>query len=156
MGIFGKSKHGGDTNDKPSSPGARAAYSIDEAIALMRSLPSESPELVVKVVKGTLESLKIQLADIIDDASRKEAMIEQRIGGLKGEIGELEDQIATRRREIAALEADLAETRSVRQKLELAEGKKRLPARHDDPLITSELAVNEIEVMMDETARPPR
>ncbi|RMH45143.1 MAG: hypothetical protein D6689_00670 [Deltaproteobacteria bacterium] len=97
------------------------AYGIDDAIELMRSLPTDNVELVVQVVKKTLESTKVKVRSIIDDASRKQKDIEGRIDVLKKEIAEYEQEIATRREEIAKLEADHAETTTVKERLELAE-----------------------------------
>ena len=96
-------------------------YGINRAIELMRLLPKDNVELVVQVVKKTLESTNIRIAEIIDDGSRKQKRIEGRIEVLRGEIGELEAEIKTRKDEIAALETDHEETTSVKERLILAE-----------------------------------
>jgi hypothetical protein len=96
-------------------------YGIEKAIELMRLLPADNVELVVQVVKKTLESLQIQVPSIIKDASRKQSDIEGRIDVLKKEIFELESEISTRKTEISALEADHKETTSVKERLILAE-----------------------------------
>src|SRR6266545_6088697 len=80
----------------PQPPRARAPepdfdvpnYGIEKAIELMRLLPADNIELVVQVVKKTLESLQIQVPSIIKDASRKQQDIEGRIDVLKKEIFE--------------------------------------------------------------------
>lgn len=96
-------------------------YGIQQAIELMRTLPMDNVELVVQVVKHTLESTKIKIGRIIDDASAKQEDIQGKIRVRKGEIAELEAEIATRRDEIASLEADFAETSTVKDRLELAQ-----------------------------------
>jgi hypothetical protein len=96
-------------------------YGIDKAIELMRALPIENVELVVQVVKKTLESLKVQVPVIIKDGGRKLRDIEGRIDVLKKEIHDLEAEIAMRKSEIGTLEADHKETSMVKQRLELAE-----------------------------------
>jgi hypothetical protein len=96
-------------------------FGINKAIELMRALPSENVELVVRVVKTTLESINIKVASIIKDATRKEGELEGRVGVLKKEIADLEAEIATRRKEIAGLEADHKETTMVKDRLILAE-----------------------------------
>src|SRR5690349_23212553 len=96
-------------------------YGINKAIELMRALPSENVELVVRVVKTTLESTNIKVASIIKDATRKQGELEGRVGVLKKEIAELEAEITTRRREISTLEADHKETTMVKDRLQLAE-----------------------------------
>jgi chromosome segregation ATPase len=101
----------------------RPAYGIEQAIALMRTLPNteQSVELVVTVIKATLESLKVKVTDIIDDASRKQKDLEGRVANLKQAIADFEKEIATRKEEIARLETDHTETTMVKGRLELAE-----------------------------------
>jgi hypothetical protein len=96
-------------------------YSIDDAIALMRSLPSENVELVVQVVKHTLESARIDIGAIIEDATAKQQRIESRVAVLRDAITELEREIDTRRAEIDQLETDNRETTRVKERLVLAE-----------------------------------
>ncbi len=99
------------------------SYGIEQAIQLMRTLPQNdtSVELVVTVIKATLESLKVKVADIIDDASRKQKDLESRVANLKQAIGDFEKEIATRKEEIGRLEQDHTETTMVKGRLELAE-----------------------------------
>lgn len=97
------------------------AYGIDDAIQLMRALPQDNVELVVQVVKRTLESTNVKTRTIIDDASRKQGEIESRIDVLKKEIAEFEQEISTRKEEITKLEADHKETTQVKDRLQLAE-----------------------------------
>jgi hypothetical protein len=53
--------------------GKGGGYGIAEAIQLLRSLPADqSSELVVRVVRATLASLDVHLADIVEDATRKQ------------------------------------------------------------------------------------
>lgn len=97
------------------------SYGIDDAIQLMRTLPQENVELVVRVVKHTLESTRIDIAAIIDDASQKQQRIEARVGILKDAIADLEREIQVRRKEIDELETDHRETTKVKERLVLAE-----------------------------------
>jgi TolA-binding protein len=102
--------------------GKGGGYGIAEAIQLLRSLPAEqSSELVVRVVRATLASLDVHLADIVEDATRKQKHLADRVASEHAQIAELERQLETRRREIAALEADLKETTSVKERLQQAE-----------------------------------
>ncbi len=151
MGFFGKKGEDkqhpasgdadSDFNDSPSETVSLAAkapaptapapvdderpnYGIDNAIDLMRSLPASSEqnvELVVAVIKGTLESLKVRVSDIVEDAARKQKRLEERAADLRREIGDFEKEIQTRKEEIGRIEADHAETTSVKARLELAE-----------------------------------
>ena len=97
------------------------SYGIDDAIQLMRTLPQENVELVVRVVKHTLESTRIDIAAIIDDASQKQQRIEARVQVLKDAIADLEKEIQVRRKEIDELETDHRETTKVKERLVLAE-----------------------------------
>ena len=111
---------------KPDHPD----YGINRAIELMRLLPEDNIELIVRVVKTTLESTNINVASIVQDATRKQTQIEARVGVLKKEIAGLEGEIATRRSEIALLETDHKETTSVKDRLVLAE---KLSTGRDGP-----------------------
>jgi len=100
----------------------RPSYGINQAIELMRLLPvDQNPELVVQVIKGTLESMKVKVSEIIADADRKTKDLEERVGNLKRAIADFEKEIDTRKEEIGRLEADHKETTGVRARLELAE-----------------------------------
>lgn len=97
-------------------------YGIEQAIALMRLLPHEAnTELVVQVVKKTLESTNIRVPKIIEDAARKERDLDARVGQLEREIGELEREIQVREAEIERHQKDRAETTTVKERLQLAE-----------------------------------
>jgi hypothetical protein len=109
---------------RPMAKEARAVhddYGIEKAIELMRTLPTGNVELVVQVVKASLESVGIKLPTIITDAVRRQERIQTRIGVLRSEIAKLEEEIRTRKQEIERLEADHRETSMVRERLELAE-----------------------------------
>lgn len=96
-------------------------FGIEKAIELMRTLPADNVELVVQVVKLTLESTKIRISHIIEDATRKQDDIQGRIKVLNAEIADFEKEIAQRKEEIGTLEADFAETSTVKERLLLAE-----------------------------------
>jgi len=105
-----------------ASSGPAPAYGIADAMQLMRSLPSEgNADLVTRVVRVTLGSVNVKLEDIIEDATRRQKAIQDRIGGLHAQIAELEEQLEARRREITTYEADLKETTVVKERLALAE-----------------------------------
>lgn len=105
---------------QPVSVTKAPTYSIQKAMELMRSLPSDNIPLIVHVVRTTLESLNVDVVSIIEDAKAKRARIGARIEGLRREISNFEEEIAARREEIVALEADQAETKLVQERLEMA------------------------------------
>jgi len=98
------------------------SYGITEAIQLLRSLPrDQSDELIVGVMGATLESLNVHLSDIIEDATRKQEVTQERIAAVNAQVADLETQVAQLRVEIAALEADLKETTDAKERLQRAE-----------------------------------
>lgn len=129
MGFFGPKKADdrsatGATGQTPSPPGTSAAspgrVGIDHAIQLMRTLPTDkNVDLVVKVLRTTLESLNIHVSDIVADATKRQQEIEARVAQLTAEIAQLEQEIATRAEEIRRMEAAHAETTRVKEYLEL-------------------------------------
>lgn len=123
MGFFGSGKKPADQTGPHRTV---AGYGIDDAIRLMRTLPADqNPQLVVRVVKNTLESVHVHLADIIQDASTKQKALRERSAGLNQQITELESEITKRRDEIFRIEADLDETTNVKERLELVEAADR-------------------------------
>ena len=122
------------TSSSATSAG-RKDYGIAEAIQLMRGLPVEqNTDLVVRVVRATLASLNVRLADIIEDASRKQKATQDRIAAEHGKVADLEKQLADHRREIAALEADLKETSTVKERLQMAERSAEKAASNPTPV----------------------
>jgi hypothetical protein len=114
---------------KPAaSPLPPTRYGIDRAIQLMRSLPTEqNPELVAMVITSTLASLDLSVTEIIEDAKSHQADLEARIGSIKAKNAALEREIELGVDEIVKLEATLAETLSVKERLELAHNHQAAP-----------------------------
>jgi hypothetical protein len=135
MALWKKKGDAGETDEvrpadpapPPSAPAkkalsAQAGYGIAQAIDLMRTLPvATNIELVVQVIKKTLESANVRVAVIIDDATRNQESINARMQTLRGEISSLEMEIAKRTNEIDRLETSLAEITRVKDQLALAE-----------------------------------
>lgn len=95
-------------------------YSIEDAIKLMQALPQDNKEMVVTVVKKTLESTNINIKDIVAQADQKESRILRQKEKLEREIKQLETKISERKQRIEALIEDSKETTSVRKRLQLA------------------------------------
>jgi hypothetical protein len=109
------------TTPTPPPKDKMPEFGIQKTIELMRQLPPDNVELVVSVVKTTLESMNVDVTSIIGDAQAKQDKITTRVAGLRDEIAELREEIAGREEEITALESDFAETKMVRERLELAQ-----------------------------------
>jgi phage shock protein A len=112
---------GGSAPPAAAKPAGSPKYGIAETIHLMRTLPAENGELVVRVVRATLASLDVRLPDIIADATQKQKVVRDRIADFHAKNAELEKQLDAHRKEIATLEADLKETTEVKDRLQLAE-----------------------------------
>ena len=109
-----------------SSPTKR--FGIDRTIQLMRTLPTEqNPELVAMVITSTLQSVDMNVSDIIEDARSRQADLEARIGSIKARNNALEKEIELGVDEIVKLEASLAEILSVKERLELAHNHQAAP-----------------------------
>jgi hypothetical protein len=96
-----------------------AGYGIDQAIALMRSFPADlqRTDLVVRIVKQTLESAHIGMAGIIADATRREEQLETRLRTLQGEIASRQQEIAARTAEVARLQAEFDDISRTKERL---------------------------------------
>jgi hypothetical protein len=101
--------------------GGNSRFGIDRAIQLMRSLPADqNAALVARVIASTLTSLDMKVGDIIDDATALQKDLEAKIGSIKAKNAGLEKEIERGVEEIVKLEASLAETTSVKERLQLA------------------------------------
>ena len=106
-------------------------FGIDDAIALMRTLPTDSnAALVVRVVRATLGAVHVSIEEIVEDAVRKEARIKESIASLETQIVDLDKQLGILRREISSQQTDLKETVNVRERLHMAD---QLPGLRPPP-----------------------
>ena len=109
----------------------KRGYGVADLIMLMKTIPTDRhPELVVRVVKSTLESVGVHANDIIEDALRHEGAVRDRIAALEGEIDGLEQEIERRRGLIAELQTNVADLIYARERWQSAESG-RLAAADD-------------------------
>jgi len=103
----------------PASTPPAAEYGIQQAMELMRRLPKDlrTTDIVVQVVKRTLESAHISLGSIIADANRREEQIETRIRALQEEIATRQREIEARSAEITQLQTELDDVSRVIERL---------------------------------------
>lgn len=98
------------------------AFGIEDAIRLMRSLPTDpNIDLVVRVVRVTLSAVNVSVEDIMQDAERKEKKVRESIATLENDVADLEKQLHDKRAAISAHQADLRETATVRERLHMAD-----------------------------------
>ena len=111
-----------DVADAAPSDGAAPRFGIADAIRLMHSLPNDpNMDLVVRVVRVTLGAVNVSVEEIAADALRREKLLQDNVALLQVQVADLEKQLYARRCEITALETDLKETVSVRERLQMAE-----------------------------------
>jgi hypothetical protein len=121
MSIFGN-KQDAKEDFHVAAKGSSAAYGIGDVIRLLRTLPlDQHGDLVVRVIKNTLESLKVHVSDLVQDATKRQQELSQRIGTLNAKMLELTKAIDTHREEVSRLEADLAETTDAKERLQHAD-----------------------------------
>ena len=126
MSIFGKKSDEEHPRSAESGSGQTGtdsrSYGIADVVRVLRSLPvDQHSELVLRVVKKTLESVNVQIPDLVADAVKQEEKLGGRIAALQGKIQDLSKQVETHRQEVSRLEAELAEMTSAKQRLQLAE-----------------------------------
>jgi hypothetical protein len=99
------------------------SYGVTDLIRLLKTIPTDQhPDLVVRVVKTTLESVGVQSSQVVEDAVRQETIINERIRVLEDEIESLAGEIKARRDQIAQLQVDVAETTYAKDRLLSVEG----------------------------------
>ncbi len=108
-------------------------YGIEEAVALMRKLPDVDTDVVITVVRKTLESANVRVNEIITDAEKKEGNINKRTNTLTSEIEELQKKITLRNKEISILTKDLQETTKVKKLLQQGEREAKAKANSSSP-----------------------
>jgi hypothetical protein len=120
MSIFGKKSEGEHFG---SGRGGASRHGIGDVIRLLRTLPvDQHSDLVVRVIRSTLESLEVvHVSDLIQDAVSQEQKLGERIGALKAKMHELTKQIEVHGEEVSRLEADLSETTVAKERLQYAE-----------------------------------
>jgi DNA repair exonuclease SbcCD ATPase subunit len=117
MGLLDKFSSG-SSGRTPTSGGPKRAYGIEKVAELMRSLPTENMDLVVQVVKKTLESFNVDVSGIIGDAEQKLGAIQSRIDRFEGEIAKFRKEIEEREGEIKSLKEDFQEISEIKSHLE--------------------------------------
>ncbi len=137
MSIFGKKEGEQPTPEDPHIRGRGGRpYGIGDVIRLLRTLPiDQHGELVVRVIRTTLESVNVHVRELIQDATKQQQDLSQRIGTLHAKILELSKQIDALREEVARHEADLGETSNAKERLQAAEqsAAASIPAGHPTP-----------------------
>src|SRR6476620_8362819 len=115
MFIFGKREESAQPVAGPvasaSASKSSGRYGIGDVIRLLRTLPvDQHAELVVRVIRTTLESVNVHVSDLVEDASKQQQKLGERIATLQAQIQDLSKQIDGHRGEVVRLEAELAET----------------------------------------------
>lgn len=97
----------------------RGVYGIENVIELMRQLPADNRnlEMIMLVVKSTLQSFNVDLEKIISDAEAKQEAYHQRIMLLQQEAAHFDEEARRRLEEARRLERNLEEIVQVKTRL---------------------------------------
>lgn len=121
-GVLIEPTSGRRSHSQPPSAETNMRYGIDDAIKLMRTLPVEENEnLVVRVMKTTLASLRVSIGDIVDDALKRQDVLGKKVADYRAQITSFEREIEARRHEINRLEEELGEVTKVKERLQAAD-----------------------------------
>jgi hypothetical protein len=117
---------------------SRPAWGIAQANELMASLAgADNDDLVVRVVRTTLESVGVHVGELIAEANTREGELRTQIDRRRATIADLERQIESERSAITGLEGELALTGRTRNGLERSEtrGQGRASRASDRPTV---------------------
>jgi hypothetical protein len=104
--------------------GVSPAFGIAQANDLMSRLAmGDNADLIVHVIRRTLESVGVQVGQLIAEAKSRESELRTQIDQRRSKIVELERQIGAERYAITDLESNLALTGRTRDGLERSEAK---------------------------------
>jgi hypothetical protein len=121
MSLFGKPVEDASPS-APSDASSYGAYGIVDLVRLLKSIPIDHhPELVVQVIKTTLESVGVRSSAVIDDALIRENGMREAMEMLESQIVVLTQEIEARQYQIAQLKVELSETMHARGLLANAE-----------------------------------
>lgn len=130
------------------------AYSIEDAIVLMRELPSDQREMVVSIVQKTLSSANIDVGDIIKDASNKLAKLSSRKELLATEIADLQKGISQREEEITKISKDVEETQAVKDSFEAKINPKKAIENKVKESLANSVESNSPQIQMSDKSAP--
>jgi uncharacterized coiled-coil DUF342 family protein len=86
----------------------------------MRELPDNKKEMVITIVQKTLVSAKINVSNILDEATRKIEKLARKTDKLSQEVREMEEAILQKKLEMDHNAREVAETREVKVSFEAA------------------------------------
>jgi hypothetical protein len=93
-------------------------YSIEQAIQLMNGLPVDlNQDLVIQVMKASLESAGISVSDLFQSATQRKDEITAEILKLHGEISALHEAIELKTGQAAGYKEQLGEIMSFVERL---------------------------------------
>jgi hypothetical protein len=110
----------------------QGGYGIADLIRLLKIIPTDHhPQLVVQVIKTTLESVGVKSSFVIEDALAQENGIRDAIEMLESQIVVLRQEIQARQEQIAQFDVALRETIGARNLLASAETSSDAPSEID-------------------------
>jgi len=149
MSLFGKQV------EASPAPVARiagqGAYGIEDLIRLLKTIPiDQHPELVVQVIKTTLESVGVKSEAVIGDAIARENQVRDALEMLESQIAVLKQEIASRQEQIAQLHMALREITDARSLLANSEALPPIDLNRSNVAESAELDAIDRALLADE------
>lgn len=98
--------------------GPSIAYSLDQALALMRSLPEAemNEEVIGQVMRTSLESAGVSIPSLLEVAAQRQDQITDEIVKLQGEISTLQQAVDEKTAIVKNYQEQLAEIGTLRER----------------------------------------
>ncbi len=103
----------------PAAP-AVARFGINEAVALLQSVPMDADGTATLVIRRTLEAVGISIADVLTDGERRANHLEREMEHLASEADSLERRAQETRARMDQLQIELTAVNVVRAKFDEA------------------------------------
>ncbi len=97
-----------------------ANYGVDQAIMLLRQIPSDrtNQKMVVSIVRKTLESAGIDIPRLLEGATQRQDEVTNEIVRIQGEISSFHQAIEEKTVIVQQYQEQLAEIGSLRERFE--------------------------------------
>ena len=97
-----------------------ANYGVDQAIMLLRQIPSDrtNQKMVVNIVRKTLESAGIDIPRLLEAATQRQDEVTNEIVRIQGEISSFHQAIEEKTVIVQQYQEQLAEIGSLRERFE--------------------------------------
>ena len=105
-------------NPREAVGSTQISYTVEQALHLIRQLPLErmNEELIVKVIRATLENVGVSIPALLEAAAQQQDAITNEIVRLQSDIVSLQQAIEQKSSQVATYQSQLAELSSLRER----------------------------------------